>query len=118
MSACDVSSAPLWMGPRAHWQAWAKHGVSRKVLKWIRYGVTIQGEAEVQPFDEGPSVCEGEMAVAWAQMKLDLMGKGAIKQLTHPTRFRSKAFLVPKKEVGAYRLICDLRPFNKGSPPV
>ena len=47
MSACDVSSAPLWMGPRAHWQAWAKHGVSRKVLKWIRYGVTIQGEAEV-----------------------------------------------------------------------
>ena len=118
MSACNASSVPLWMGPRAHWQAWAKHGVSRKVLKWIRYGVTIQGEAEVQPFDEGPSVCEGEMAVAWAQMKLDLMGKGAIKQLAHPTRFRSKAFLVPKKEVGAYRLICDLRPFNKGSPPV
>ena len=111
-------SVPLYMGPRLNWKAWQRHGCSRKVLRWIRYGVTVQGLASIQPFDEGPSFCEGAEKVAWDKVKVDLMQKGALRQIPHPSRYRSRAFLIPKKEVGAFRLICDLRPFNRGSPPV
>ena len=111
-------SVPLYMGPRLNWKAWQRHGCSRKVLRWIRYGVTVQGLASIQPFDEGPSFCEGAEKVAWDKVKVDLMQKGALRQIPHPSRYRSRAFLIPKKEMGAFRLICDLRPFNRGSPPV
>ena len=95
---------------------WRQIGASSEILRWIREGVPVNWvDQPPLPFHHGNCLLTGEPLAAWTQLRVQYLWTGAIRPARDP-RFVSRAFLVPKKDLG-YRLVVDLRHLNSHCRP-
>ncbi len=104
-------------GPRLRADVWQRLGASKRVVNWVRHGVTPKFASLPPRFNEGAYRTKNDLErKAWCETRNKVyLQQGAIEP-AKCLHYVSASFMIPKKAPGKYRLIADERTINKYTP--